>query len=152
MWEIHTLDQALTFLFALLWGAGLCLLYDPLRAFRACRAAHPAAAAAADIIYWIISAFAFFLFLLSRTNGQPRGYAIAALLLGFAAARAAISPFWFRLLKAVLSAVLFVLRGARRISDGAIDKANRFIDLAGRRVRKICKNVLKTAKKLLKNN
>lgn len=83
MWEISNPLQAGAFLAAVALGAALCLLYDLFRLDRLIFRRSTAAVVFADVLFWIIAAFAVFCLLLMTTNGQIRGFVLLAVLLGF---------------------------------------------------------------------
>ena len=74
MWEISINDQMLTLLYSLCLGVILCVFYDVFKAFHKAGFNSPLQVFIGDILYCVIAAFATFLFLLSRTNGEIRGY------------------------------------------------------------------------------
>ena len=76
MWEISINDQILTLLYSLCLGVILCVYYDIFRAFHKAGFDSPFQVFIGDILYCVTAAFATFLFLLSRTNGEIRGYVL----------------------------------------------------------------------------
>ena len=75
--------QITAFLYSLLLGAVLCLFYDIIRATRKAGADSFFAVFIGDILFWIISAVAVFIFLVSVTNGEIRGYILFSAAVGF---------------------------------------------------------------------
>ena len=61
----------------------MCVFYDIIRAVAISRRSGRAAVFFGDIFFWVLSAFATFLFLLSRTNGELRGYVFVSIGAGF---------------------------------------------------------------------
>ena len=95
MWEINVGNQFLTFVYSLVLGGMLCLSYDFIRALRKSGFNSFIAVFFTDIIFWIISAFITFIFLISRTNGEIRGYVLIGILAGFVIFRLTFSRFVF---------------------------------------------------------
>ena len=83
MWEISLGGQITAFLYSLLLGAALCLLYDIIRATRKSGADSFLAVFAGDILFWAISAVVVFIFLVAVTNGEIRGYVLFSAAAGF---------------------------------------------------------------------
>lgn len=156
MWEINIADQVYTFLFALLLGAVFCLLYDIIRAVRKAGADSFASAFAGDIFFWIISAFATFLFLLARTNGEIRGYALFAIAMGFASARFTLSPIIFKALRIIVGFIAALIRKTSvavafvccRIQY-ALMKAGTFLKSVFYGIASVIKKLLKSMRRLL---
>lgn len=147
MWEINITDQILTFLYSAVFGAILCLYYDLFRASRKVLQAGFVSVLLGDLFFWITAAFSTFLFLLSRTNGEIRGYVIAAMLSGFAVFRVTLSRFF-------MMAAVFILRIAVKIIAlfcAATEKFCLCFDNLSVKTEKIIKSSLKSLKKLLKN-
>ncbi len=151
MWEIDIKDQALTFLYSIVLGFLLCTLYD---IFRSLRKAVPHGRIAVffeDILFFIISAFITFLFLLARTGGGLRGYVFIGILTGFVAFRLTLSRVVYFILSTVFA-------GVYRFSGFLNGKIADFIEWFGQKIllffifctKKIKKGV-KTLKKLLKS-
>ena len=83
MWEISLSDQLLTFLCGIFFGILLCVYYDIIRAALLSRRSGKVTIFFGDIFFWTTTAFATFLFLLSRTNGELRGYVFISMGIGF---------------------------------------------------------------------
>ncbi|MBQ8203434.1 MAG: spore cortex biosynthesis protein YabQ [Clostridia bacterium] len=151
MWEIGVSNQAVTFLLSVLAGIVYCVFYDVLRALRKAGFNSFIATFITDIIYWVIIAFATFLFLLARTNGEIRGYVLLASLLGFVICRATFSKPLLKIMSFIMIWMVKILRlihcGFYRFYDGfllAFSKVStKFV--------KSTRLTLKKLKKLLKN-
>lgn len=74
-----------------------------------------------DMFFWIVSAFVTFIFLLSRTNGEIRGYVLISMLLGFVIWRITLS-------KPLFYAFVTVIGFQRHILGKIIDFINRCTD------------------------
>lgn len=107
MWEINNSLQLLSFARALILGIIICLIYDILRACRKIYNYSTVSIFLQDIIFSVIMAFSVFLFLLSVTNGEMRGFVLIGLALGFIFSRLSVSRLWFRFLKWLLSIIKY---------------------------------------------
>lgn len=94
MWEISNLSQITGFIFSCVLGVVFCLLYDLFRAFRLVKAHKTIFVFLEDILYFSLASVITFLFLLSITNGEIRGYILFGIALGFFAANFAVSRFF----------------------------------------------------------
>ena len=151
MWEINVWDQTQTFLFSLLLGAIFCLFYDVFRAMRKTGINSFVSVFITDMLFWIISAFATYLFLLSRTNGQLRGYVLLSLTGGFVICRISISNIF---VKALTFLFTLAFKGFDKINKGAnkiLGAINAFFDKIYIFFAKKLILWLKSAKKVLKN-
>ena len=151
MWEIDIKDQILTFLYSILLGFILCILYDVFRSLRKALPHGRVAVFFEDILFFSISAVITFLFLLARTGGGLRGYVFVGVLAGFVAFRLTLSRLIYYLLSTVFGAVY-------RFSGFINGKIADFIEWFGQKMllffmflaQKIKKGA-KTLKKLLKS-
>lgn len=151
MWEISINDQILTLLYSLCLGVILCVYYDIFRAFHKAGFDSPFQVFIGDILYCVTAAFATFLFLLSRTNGEIRGYVLVTALVGFIITRLTLSKLTFFLLTKTLLFIVTTLRFLRL-------NILRFLIVSGRYTVRFLKNSQKKAsdglkyiKKLLKS-
>lgn len=147
MWEINNQNQIITFLLSLCLGALCCALYDIVRAMRKVCLNSLLAITVGDILLWIFYAFITFIFLMSRTNGEIRGYVLFAELLGFVFFRISVSKviYWFfnfifQKIKVIMQKINFVLSAFYTKIEHLVLKAFQFLI-----------KMLKTVKKLLKN-
>ena len=69
--EIHLLDQARTFLGAVLLGAGLGVAYDLMRTLRR-RVRLPLLGPALDLLFWVLATVGLFLYTILRGGGELR--------------------------------------------------------------------------------
>ena len=110
MWEISVNNQIVTFLLSILLGFLICAFYDVFRAIRRFGFNSFSATFVSDIIFWVESAFITFLFLLVRTNGEPRGYVMIAAVIGFSVFRILFSKYWLMLLIFLMRAIIGIFR------------------------------------------
>lgn len=113
MWEINSLSQFISFLYALALGGIFCLFYDIFRSFRHIFKFGDIAVVFQDIIYFIIISFVTFIFLLSVTNGEIRGYILFGIALGFLICALTISKLFFKILTAFLGVFSCFFRKVR---------------------------------------
>lgn len=148
MWEISNALQAESFLAAVALGAALCLLYDLFRLDRMIFRRSTVAVVFADILFWVIAAFAVFCLLLLTTNGQVRGFVLLAVLVGFWIWRLTASRL-VELLRRPLSRVVRRLRRWYGMGVSCLAKCGRFLTLIwsflkkGRKRQKKCQKTQK---------
>ena len=150
MWEINVSDQVASFLYAVVLGCMLCVFYDIIRALRKAEHHGTVAVFFGDLIFWIVSAFAVFLFLIARTNGAARGYVFVAALTGFILFRITVSRFLFKVLLFVFRRMHRFLKWITAVFSTLVTVLNRVFDVIGHFCNGILKNSMRTAKKLLK--
>lgn len=147
MWEINNYNQIITFLLSLCLGAVFCTIYDIIRAIRKVCINSFWAVTITDILIWILYAFGTFIFLISRTNGEIRGYVLIGEALGFILFRISFSKLFFPF----FSFIFIRISDISRIIMGCINsfyiKFEAFLLKLWQGVFKI----FKSAKKLLKN-
>lgn len=141
MWEISIKGQAVTFLYGLIFGGCYCIFYDIIRAVRRVFLNSRTAVFIEDILFFTVTAFASFLFLLARTNGEIRGYVIISFAVGFAAVRFSVSPF---ILKILVKASGFI----RKIFKKLFSLLFRFTDSLELIIKKLVKKLKKQQKNL----
>ena len=144
MWEINNSLQLLSFIRSLILGVLLCVLYDFIKSARLTADFSAITIFLQDIIYSCISAFVTFIFLLSVTNGEMRGYVILGILAGFIISRFTLSRLFCKFLKLVFG-------GIKRLFEVVSKWFYCNFDQLTEKIIKISKKTLKTVKKLLKN-
>lgn len=143
MWEISVNNQIVTFLLSIALGFFICAFYDVFRSLRKVGFNSFVATFIADIIFWIASALITFLFLISRTNGEPRGYVLIAALLGFFVFRYIFSRFW-------LFGLIFFMRFIKEILGLVYVWFYLFWDKTTDLIRKLSFKTVKTGKRWVK--
>lgn len=83
MWEITVKSQILTFFYAVTLGVILSVLFDFFRTIRISYKHNNIFVFIEDIVFFLISTFLTFMFLMARCNGEFRTYVISAILIGF---------------------------------------------------------------------
>jgi spore cortex biosynthesis protein YabQ len=83
MWEITVKSQILTFFYAVTLGIILSVLFDFFRTIRISYKHNNIFVFIEDIIFFLISTFLTFMYLMARCNGEFRTYVISAILIGF---------------------------------------------------------------------
>ena len=85
--QVENSGQILTFLYAILFGGILCMIYDIYRSFIINLAPIRVIGHLLDILYFLFASVACFCFLLVECQGQIRFYAILGFAIGFYAVR-----------------------------------------------------------------
>ena len=147
MWEINTANQTVTFILSLCIGVLFCVLYDILRAVRKVCLNSFWSVFFTDILLWIFYALTTFLFLMSRTNGEIRGYVLAGELLGFVLFRLTLS----RLLFAALAFIVTKLAELNKKVSRIFAKLYAGFDMLLLKIQQYISKCFKSVKKLLKN-
>lgn len=147
MWEIDNYSQIITFVLFLCLGAVFCIVYDVIRAMRKVCINSFLAVTVTDILIWILYAFTTFIFLISRTNGEIRGYTLVGEALGFLLCRVSFSRILFPVLRLVFVKIAMAKKKTARYIGWFYIKFEALILKFGKRVSEI----FKSAKKLLKN-
>ena len=151
MWEISIGGQLITGLYSLALGAVLCAFYDIFRAFRKAGADSFISVFIGDIVFWLVSAVAVFLFLIAVTNGEIRGYVILFCIAGFLLYRITIGKAVFFLLCKLLFFGAGIRRGISKILAGFSSLIVKITGFFLCKTAKIAQVVSHTAKKLLKS-
>lgn len=146
MWEISLSDQLLTFLCGIFFGIIICVYYDIIRAVLLTRKSGRVAVFLGDIFFWITSAFAVFLFLLARTNGELRGYAFVSIGIGFLFFKFTLS----KILMLVLTFLLAQYYKLLKLIGAFFLKILELLTSLLKRMGKLFKKSLDWVKKLLK--
>lgn len=147
MWEISNLGQSTAFLWAMMLGGGLSVVYDLFRLDRLIFKRSVLSVALADILFFIISSISVFCLLLITTNGQIRAFILGGVLLGFLFFRLTFSKLMDWLLKPIKKAVNFI----RKKYNLFIEKIAGF-DMVFLKKSSVFKKWLKKLKKANKNS
>lgn len=83
MWEINSYSQYLCFLYSVLIGGIIGVIYDFFKIDRILFKRSILFIIFEDILFWVISAFIFYSFSIVFSNGQVRGYLLIGCLCGF---------------------------------------------------------------------
>ncbi len=149
MWEISNSLQSLTFIYSLALGFIFCVAYDILRAIRSAVKTSDITVFFEDIIFFVISSFITFIFLLATTNGEVRGYVIVGIILGFMINFLTFSRLNYKILRFVFLKIYNAYKAIYKILHTYSAKAYRFIVKNLRKWLNSCKKVLKKVKVLL---
>ncbi len=152
MWEINSLEQILAFLYSLCLGVIFCIFYDVFRAIRATIKLNDFSVFIQDIIYFVIIGFVSFIFLLSTTNGEIRGYIIFGIAVGFLFCYYTFSKIFVKLLKIAFKGFVTVFGKINAFSNGIFLKIEHFFEKNLILIKNTCKKVLKMVKGLLYTN
>lgn len=83
MWEISSSSQYTCFIYSMILGVELGLIYDFFKIDRIVFKRKSFFVFLQDILFWLIAAFEFFSFSVVFSNGQIRGYLLLGSILGF---------------------------------------------------------------------
>ncbi len=104
IWDIDFRRQCLCFLLSVFMGAALTLIYDIIRSIRQAGGFQGNIALfVTDVIFWVISAFVVYIFLLCYEGGTVRFYVLLAAGVGAVVFSRLCSPF-------VIKAVTFLVK------------------------------------------
>lgn len=159
MWEININNQFSTLALSVCLGCILCAVYDVLRASRKAGFNSAVSVFVTDITFWVLSAFATFIFFISRTNGEIRGYVLIGEFIGFVLFRISLSRliFWcftklFSFLKKLNCLINKGFEALYRKTDTVMQKIRNFALEFQKRSLKIIKKLLKNRRKMLYTN
>lgn len=150
MWEIHSGDQAVTFLWSLLLGVLLCVFYDFFRAWRNVMSSRALSVAVQDIFFWLVSAVVTFLFMLARTGGEIRLFVLCGMAVGFSLFRFTLSRFTIIPFLLFFRAARFVSRKITAVYIVILTRLTALLNHFFTFCVKKYKNMRKVRKKLLK--
>lgn len=150
MWEINNNLQVVSFLFSLALGVCFCAFYDIFRAVRLVWCPKGLTVFLQDIIYFCILSVVTFIFLLSITNGEIRGYVLFGILLGFLLFYYTLSRYFLIILKKMLRLLNFVFKAINSGFNWFFSKIEILICKFSYFGVKFLKNTLNYCKKLLK--
>ncbi|MBQ6847548.1 MAG: spore cortex biosynthesis protein YabQ [Clostridia bacterium] len=126
-------------------GAIFCLFYDVLRAIRKCFKNSAMIIFFEDVIFSLIVAFSTFLFLLSVTNGEVRGFILLGMGIGVVLSRVTVSVIWLKLLRLILNsgkaAFLWVSRGFYSGFDFLVGNTEKILQKCGKTLKKVLKKL-----------
>lgn len=151
MWEISVSGQVAAFLFSLVLGAVLSLVYDIIRVTRKIGLDSFAQVFIGDVLFFSVSAVVVFIYLVGVTNGEIRGYVIFSVAIGFALYRFTVGRAIFYLLckfSLFLSCIFKLLSGFLFKFFSFCEKP---VDFAVSKVSSLGVRGFNIIKKLLKN-
>ena len=143
MWEISNIAQISTFFYSLCLGVMFCILYDFFRALRMAIKFSDIVIFFQDIVYFFVISVITFVFLLSLTNGEIRGFVIFGILIGFLVFYFTFSKMLLKFSGKTLRYLVLLFGKANSILNVGFCKADVFLS-------KIFKNIKNTFKKGLK--
>lgn len=149
MWEIDNLLQVINFARSLCLGVIFCLVYDILRAIRKLFDFSAVGVFFQDIVYSVFSAFVIFVFLLSITNGELRGFVFISVSLGFFLSRLTVSKIWVCFLKLIIGLIKSGFFTISKAFYGCFDFLEKNIAKFFQKSLKVLKKLLKSLCKLL---
>ncbi len=151
MWEISVSGQAVSCLYSLALGAILCVFYDFFRALRKVGINSYLSVFIGDMLFWLCSTVVVFLFLVSVTNGEMRGYILFFCLVGFIIYRFTVGRLLFNVTAFFLSFILKFYKRTVDIIAVACTNIMRGLRKAFGGISRIFFRIFKNIKKVLKN-
>ena len=143
MWEINNTSQAASFFYSIILGVIFALFYDFFRSYRIVKPQTSLSVFLEDILFFLLLSITTFLFLLSLTNGEIRGYVLIGILLGFMLFIFTLSKYYIIAMTAILKLIISVITLFSKGFYLLFDEIDCFF-------MKIFKNTLKYLKKCLK--
>ena len=146
MWEINNFNQYTCFLYAIILGALMEIVYDLFKFDRTLFKRSKVVIFISDVLLWVIYAFTLFSFCVVFSNGQIRGYIVFANLLGFIIFRFTVSKLFWHLFKPIKK----IANKIKRHYLFLLEKANFLLSRIVVWVKKLWKNIFFNKKE--KNN
>ncbi len=119
------------------------MVYDILRGFRKVFNYSAVTVFFQDVIFSVCMTLSVFLFLLSVTNGEMRGFVLIGLAFGFVISRFTLSVIWFKLLRWILSAfkngIFWISKGFYKGFDFLSINIIDFFKKSGKHLKKVLK-------------
>lgn len=137
MWEINSYSQYLCFLYSVLMGGAIGLLYDFFKIDRIIFKRSRWFIIFADILFWVISAFIFYSFAVVFSNGQVRGYLLFSSLLGFIIYKLTLSKLIILIISPIKKASTFI----KKLYLTLLVKINHFFNLILQKLKFIIKKL-----------
>ncbi len=127
MWEISNQLQAVSFLYSMILGVIYCAFYDIFRAVRLVFKPKDWQVFLQDIVYFLIISFTTFIFLLSLTNGEIRGYILFGMVIGFCGFYLTVSKYFLPLCKKIIWFVNWCFKKINNVLNWLFSKIESFI-------------------------
>lgn len=147
MWEISSTSQILTFLYSIVLGFSIGIIFDLPRSFRPFVKHKSAYLFISDLSFWILTAFITFCFYLVFTNGELRGFVVIGMLFGFITERLTLSLILVRFFKKTLNFLRKTYNKFIVYRNKKIDKLLYVLTSAVKIGKIILKKCIKSAKK-----
>lgn len=143
MISLEIMDQGWLFLYGILCGSGLLLVYDMLRIWRRVVGHGVVWMAAEDVIYWCFCACVIFALLYRQNDGRIRGFVMLAIAIG-------MLLYNFLLSKYILKGGVSVLRGIGKALNAVCKVLFAPEIFVCKKISKICKKQLKKVWKAIR--
>ncbi len=149
--QVQSAEQILTFLYAVILGGVLCLVFDLFRLHRATTSVGSIVVFAEDLLFFIVSAVVVFCFFMIRCHGVLRLYVFAGIIPGFLVVRYTVSPWFLTVMIALINIIkrclFFFLTPMIRITTFVFSKFQKSVAVILLKI----KNIFKRKKKPLEN-
>lgn len=130
MWEIHIVDQLVSFLYSVITAVFLSLINDFFIAYRRLKKCSVFSVFFQDLFFWIVAALETFLLLMARCNGEIRGYILLGMLFTAVLWHFTLSRFvcaFFCFLGKKIYALILILRRFNGLICKVTDNVGRFL-------------------------
>lgn len=142
MWEINSFNQYTSFLYSIIMGLALGIIYDLFKLDRNIFKRSTVYIFVSDVLFWVISAFVLFSFCIVFSNGQIRGFIILGALLGFMIFRLTLSRLFWYFFKPIKK----IIQKLDKVYSNLLEKANFILCRFAFWFKKTIKNILFTKK------
>lgn len=147
--QIDIINELYIFVFAIIYGLLLGLIYDVYRVIRYYSKPKKLLTATEDLIFWIIITLTIFTFLVEKLDGIIRGFILLAFGIGYIIYIKFISKYSFSFLKWIFKLILSLINEIMNIIFYPFRKIGKFLGKRLKKVRRIVKIGLDDAKKYL---
>ncbi|MBO4433265.1 MAG: spore cortex biosynthesis protein YabQ [Clostridia bacterium] len=151
MWEISLNGQISTFLYSIALGAALALLYDFIRAIRDMCFNSFAVVFICDLLFFLVSAVAVFIYFMGATNGEIRGYVLFSAAVGFFICRITLGRVFHFFVYRFLRFCSFVMKLLSNCLLKIIKLCAMPVRFITKRISALCRFIIVALKKVLKN-
>ena len=140
MWEISLNHQVTTVLLSLFMGAVFYIIYDTFKAIRQFFVLRSMGVFICDITFFMLISLIEFCFLLSRCNGEIRGFVLIVQLVGFFICRVTISRLYLKILMMLLKGAGIVIRLLNALLCKTYNLSATFLKKAYKKIQNFLKN------------
>jgi len=109
MFDFNVGEEVYVFMFSILNGLGIGLIYDLNRIARVYSKSKGIRLMLEDLLFWLITAYVFFMFTFNNTDGIVRGYIVLGFMLGFFIYIRSLSKYSFKLLNKIFKLIFMTI-------------------------------------------
>lgn len=141
--------QVVTFLMSLILGAVICFIYDVFKTMHLIFLKGFFEVLVTDLLFWLLSGFLTYLFLIIRCNGIVRGYVICGAVLGFVTFRLTLSKLFLRTMRFIVVALMSILHFILAKCSFILLCINKYLKKVKNAVKKVLQKSIKVMYNLL---